>query len=196
MVPHPTFQGRAYPRHDAQDWTASGTATCAPCTLPSRPWRSNGAHHNGHASFAPRYHLHTLPSPDRHSRIPARSSHGRSARKLSKTEEFGVREGGNMTLLGRTEVGGCMPQRTSTGAMSCANVLSAGQSRNPFSGSMSTSARWCCACGQTCATGRRRAARCAGSLCHELAHNVWGDDNNDFKTLNSQLTKEVPASHA
>ncbi|KAF9048273.1 WLM-domain-containing protein [Hymenopellis radicata] len=28
-------------------------------------------------------------------------------------------------------------------------------------------------------------------LCHELTHNVWGDHDNNFKTLNSQLNKEV-----
>lgn len=28
-------------------------------------------------------------------------------------------------------------------------------------------------------------------LCHELAHNVWGEHNNDFKELNSQLNREV-----
>ncbi|KIY46900.1 WLM-domain-containing protein [Fistulina hepatica ATCC 64428] len=28
-------------------------------------------------------------------------------------------------------------------------------------------------------------------LCHELAHNVWGPHNNDFKELNSQLNREV-----
>lgn len=28
-------------------------------------------------------------------------------------------------------------------------------------------------------------------LCHELAHNVWGDHDNDFKELNSQLNREV-----
>ncbi|KAI0049099.1 WLM-domain-containing protein [Auriscalpium vulgare] len=30
-------------------------------------------------------------------------------------------------------------------------------------------------------------------LCHELAHNVWGDHDDNFKTLDSQLTKEVAA---
>lgn len=28
-------------------------------------------------------------------------------------------------------------------------------------------------------------------LCHELAHNVWSEHNNDFKELNSQLNREV-----
>ncbi|KAF8555673.1 WLM-domain-containing protein [Imleria badia] len=28
-------------------------------------------------------------------------------------------------------------------------------------------------------------------LCHELAHNVWGDHDNNFKELNSQLNSEV-----
>lgn len=28
-------------------------------------------------------------------------------------------------------------------------------------------------------------------LCHELTHNVWGEHNNDFKELNSQLNREV-----
>ncbi|KAF9784985.1 WLM domain-containing protein [Thelephora terrestris] len=28
-------------------------------------------------------------------------------------------------------------------------------------------------------------------LCHELAHNVWGDHDNDFKELNSLLNREV-----
>jgi len=28
-------------------------------------------------------------------------------------------------------------------------------------------------------------------LCHELTHNVWGDHDNDFKELNSQLNREV-----
>ncbi|KAJ2915944.1 hypothetical protein MD484_g4489, partial [Candolleomyces efflorescens] len=28
-------------------------------------------------------------------------------------------------------------------------------------------------------------------LCHELAHNVWGDHDNNFKELNSQLNREV-----
>ncbi|KAL5513384.1 hypothetical protein ACEPAH_3783 [Sanghuangporus vaninii] len=28
-------------------------------------------------------------------------------------------------------------------------------------------------------------------LCHELAHNVWGDHDNNFKALNSQLNKDV-----
>ncbi|KAJ2929671.1 hypothetical protein H1R20_g7430, partial [Candolleomyces eurysporus] len=28
-------------------------------------------------------------------------------------------------------------------------------------------------------------------LCHELTHNVWGDHDNNFKELNSQLNREV-----
>lgn len=28
-------------------------------------------------------------------------------------------------------------------------------------------------------------------LCHELAHNVWGEHDNNFKTLNSRLNKDV-----
>lgn len=28
-------------------------------------------------------------------------------------------------------------------------------------------------------------------LCHELAHNVWGDHDDNFKALNSKLTREV-----
>jgi len=28
-------------------------------------------------------------------------------------------------------------------------------------------------------------------LCHELAHNVWGDHDNNFKELNSKLNREV-----
>ncbi|KAG1735895.1 WLM-domain-containing protein [Suillus paluster] len=28
-------------------------------------------------------------------------------------------------------------------------------------------------------------------LCHELAHNIWGEHNDDFKELNSQLNREV-----
>ncbi|KZT38178.1 WLM-domain-containing protein [Sistotremastrum suecicum HHB10207 ss-3] len=30
-------------------------------------------------------------------------------------------------------------------------------------------------------------------LCHELTHNVWGDHDNNFKELNSQLNREVAA---
>eukprot|EP00884_Botryococcus_braunii_P021848 jgi/Botrbrau1/8347/Bobra.0046s0009.1 len=41
--------------------------------------------------------------------------------------------------------------------------------------------------------GFRHYTRIRMTLCHELAHMVWGEHDNNFKALNSQLLKEVEA---
>ena len=38
--------------------------------------------------------------------------------------------------------------------------------------------------------GFRKYARIRETLVHELTHNVWGDHDNNFKTLNSQLLRQ------
>ena len=41
-----------------------------------------------------------------------------------------------------------------------------------------------------CMQGFRKYARIRETLVHELTHNVWGDHDNNFKTLNSQLLRQ------
>ena len=42
--------------------------------------------------------------------------------------------------------------------------------------------------------GFRRYLRIRETLCHELAHMVWGEHDNNFKELNSQLLRECDAA--
>jgi WLM domain len=48
-------------------------------------------------------------------------------------------------------------------------------------------------CGHLIVQGLRHYTRIRMTLCHELAHMVWGEHDNNFKALNSQLLKEVEA---
>ncbi len=47
-----------------------------------------------------------------------------------------------------------------------------------------------CVCVCVCA-GFRKYESIRMTLCHELTHNVWGDHDNNFKALCSQLNREV-----